>query len=203
MLELEQLRDLLEVFTPGTIGPVVAEELLDVGASSPADGFEVGNGLAVTDDGVVLAVVLDGLEQSGEVASGFGGGYVRHLPSDYEIEPVSERAAEMTRFCCQPSFAGMSPFTEGNSGNPDLSGRAFKEEEVRGALSRRSKWTTNCLPHVHTGRNGLREVEPPLQREGVNSCVPSSTTPFHALAADGTIASCLLTVTSLISAEST
>jgi hypothetical protein len=51
---------------------VLAEEDLGVGSPTPADGFDVRDRFAATGDGVALAVVLDGVEEVGELAGGFG-----------------------------------------------------------------------------------------------------------------------------------
>jgi hypothetical protein len=62
----------------------------DVGASSVGDGLQARHGAPSAHDGVLLAPVLDGVEEVGEVAGGVGRGHLRHeiRLSDLIVEPI-------------------------------------------------------------------------------------------------------------------
>ena len=57
---------------------MTAKQRLGIGATAKGDGFDVGDGLAATGDRVALAIVLDGIEEVGELAGGFGCCHFRH-----------------------------------------------------------------------------------------------------------------------------
>ena len=78
MLDLEQVANLVEVVGPARVWPVSAKKCLGVSPATSCHRFDVGDGFAATRDRVALTVMLDCVEEVGELAGRFGSGDLRH-----------------------------------------------------------------------------------------------------------------------------
>lgn len=78
MFDLEHVAEVVEFACPSCIGPVPAEKRFRVRSAPARDGFDVGDSLAPACDGESLTVVLDGVEEVGELACGFRRGHLGH-----------------------------------------------------------------------------------------------------------------------------
>ena len=78
MLDLEEFEGRGDVPGEGRVAVVAAQERFDLDSLTRLGGVELGDDLAAAHDREVLAAVLDGIEQVGEVAGGVGGTDLRH-----------------------------------------------------------------------------------------------------------------------------
>lgn len=78
MLDLEEFPGRGDVLGEGRVAVVAAQERFDLNSLPRPDGVELGDDPAAAHDREVLAAVLDGIEQIGEVAGGVGGTHLTH-----------------------------------------------------------------------------------------------------------------------------
>lgn len=78
LIDLDERPDGGEVIGPLRIGPVAAEQRLDVGAVAVIHRLQACDRLPSSDDGEALAAMFHGVEKVGEAPSRFGGCDLRH-----------------------------------------------------------------------------------------------------------------------------
>jgi len=78
MLHRRQITRISQIGGPIWISTTSSQNLLGQSSPPPRDRFDVRNSLPMTDDRESLPVVLDGIEQIGELASSVSCGYIWH-----------------------------------------------------------------------------------------------------------------------------
>lgn len=78
MVDLEQVTNLGQLAGPLPVGTSLTKKCFHVGSRPTGDGLDMGNGLAVTNDGEVFPAVFDRVEEIRETSCGIGGAHFQH-----------------------------------------------------------------------------------------------------------------------------